>query len=63
MKKCRAPPSGINTIAIPKDYIATYGTVYNYECIYGYETQDSYQTKCMADGTWSLDTAPICTGI
>ena len=62
MKECRTPSPGINTIAIPKDYTATYGAIYNYECIDGYETRDSYQTKCMADGTWSLETAPICTG-
>ena len=62
VKECRIPPSGIHTTAIPKDYTATYGTIYNYECIDGYETRDSYQTKCMADGTWSLEAGPTCKG-
>ena len=57
---CGIPPSGINTAPVVPTSIV-YPNSYTYSCIANFETGGSLESKCLADGSWSLQPAPTCT--
>ena len=59
---CSMPQVGVNTEALALAANASYGAKYTYQCIEGYETDDSLIVECTANGTWSHP-PPSCTGI
>ena len=61
---CKAPPSGVNTKAVP-DIIYKLGEGYNYTCLTDYVPfytfKDGNETHCMENGEWSLNPPMSCT--
>ena len=63
--ECGSPPGGINTVMVPSEVDLVYGEEYVYSCLYGYEPVNPNRTmvtNCRANGTFSLEQPPNCTG-
>ena len=61
---CGTPPEGTNTVPVPAEVNLKFGERYVYSCKTGFKPASVNMdkvTNCTADGTFSLDTLPICT--
>ena len=62
---CGPPEEGTNTVPIPAEVNLVFGEQYVYSCLSGYQPASVGMvlvTECMANGSLSLMTLPICTG-
>ena len=63
--ECGYLEEGINTVPLPANASLVYGEEYVYSCLYGYEPVNpntTMVTNCRANGTFSLEEPPNCTG-
>ena len=63
--KCGLLEEGTNTVPLPVNASLVYGEEYTYSCLYGYKPvypNMNMVTRCLANGSLSLDVLPKCTG-
>ena len=58
---CQVPANGVNTIEVDESRNYVYNDEHKYECSIGYTTLDDLDSRCQANGTWSIST-PTCYG-
>ena len=62
---CGTPPNGTNTVPVPSSVNLVYQQTYEYMCLPNADFSPpdaNVTTTCLADGSFSLDPPPNCTG-